>query len=377
MNDIIKHIQGIIYFWSWNCSIFAGYLLFVPLSILELFTPKFYRQLVDLIVTFWQYYVTTLIFRQNCKVYVTGDPIQSNEISLIVSNHRTRVDWNFLWAVMYHAVQGEGRWWYGTKFVLKNSIRNIPGAGWVMQLAMYIFIKRNWKNDKSVFDNYIEYVKDNQYKHALILFPEGTDLTSKTLEKSDRYAKNKGLSQYKNVLHPRTTGFAYLADEMRKNQCLDAVYDLTLIYPDECPQNEEELFVKGKFPGKVVAHLVKYPIAVLPEGQENLKIFLENLWKYKERYITEFRQRDPTHFQSKLLSKEGSLTITRAYLTHIFWMSLLAILTFLVTFSRWYFYITIMYTIGLYVVPLFIQLSVFKVRKKFLTLIRGKSIKDK
>lgn len=62
-----------------------------------------------------------------------------------------------------------------------------------MQLAMYLFIKRNWEEDKALLDGYIEYVDDMAYKHILILFPEGTDLTPKTQESSDRFAKANGL----------------------------------------------------------------------------------------------------------------------------------------------------------------------------------------
>lgn len=37
------------------------------------------------------------------KICVYGDFIDPEETSIIVMNHRTRVDWNYLWLCMYHA----------------------------------------------------------------------------------------------------------------------------------------------------------------------------------------------------------------------------------------------------------------------------------
>ena len=43
-------------------------------------------------------------------------------------NHRTRVDWNFLWAAMYQACLPNVAT-HRLKFVLKDPIRHIPGPG--------------------------------------------------------------------------------------------------------------------------------------------------------------------------------------------------------------------------------------------------------
>lgn len=60
--------------------------------------------------------------------------------------------------------------------------------------------------------------------------------------------------KYDYLLHPRTTGFAYLTSQLMKQSCLDAVYDLTIVYPDVVPQTEKHL-VQGKFPKVVKLHV--------------------------------------------------------------------------------------------------------------------------
>ena len=55
-----------------------------------------------------------------------GDTIHADESSLIILNHRTRLDWNFLWAALFHATSPPA---LNAKLVLKNQIRKIPGIG--------------------------------------------------------------------------------------------------------------------------------------------------------------------------------------------------------------------------------------------------------
>lgn len=73
------------------------------------------------------------------KIIITGDPIVPGITSLLVMNHRTRTDWNFLWSAIYHATCDgtktgdrtghDFRMKHPLKFVLKDSIRHIPGPG--------------------------------------------------------------------------------------------------------------------------------------------------------------------------------------------------------------------------------------------------------
>ena len=84
----------------------------------------------------------------------------------------------------------------------------------------------------------------------LILFPEGTNLNSKTRARSDAFAKKNNRHVYHNVLHPRTTGFVHVTKGMAERGMLDAVYDVTLAYPDNKPETEMSL-LKGQMPSKV------------------------------------------------------------------------------------------------------------------------------
>lgn len=39
------------------------------------------------------------------KIFVHGDYLEPEDTALVVMNHRTRVDWNYLWLCMFHATK--------------------------------------------------------------------------------------------------------------------------------------------------------------------------------------------------------------------------------------------------------------------------------
>lgn len=74
------------------------------------------------------------------RIHITGDAIVPGTTSLLVMNHRTRTDWNFLWPAVYHATSlgttvKHNRYLHPLKFVLKDAIRHIPGPGKLFKLS--------------------------------------------------------------------------------------------------------------------------------------------------------------------------------------------------------------------------------------------------
>ncbi|VEN45043.1 unnamed protein product [Callosobruchus maculatus] len=313
----------------WYASILAGYAaLFCPLLPFLLISNKLYRYLTDLFFTCWQLYPTKLC---NCSFQVTGDPIYTEETSILLMNHRTRTDWNFFWPTLYHSTIGRGKMSYSTKLVLKDGIRLIPGAGWIMQMSNFIYLKRKWQEDKDTLQTYINYVSDIRYKHSILLFPEGTDMSEKTKMQSDIYAITHNKQKFDYVLHPKPSGFIHLTRQLLLNGNLDAVYDVTLIYPDQIPQSELFLLT-GRFPKQVKVHLIRYPKEVLPKTEETLREFLEQRWQEKEMNIREYHTTG-NFLQGKTLRCEDDW---KMYAALVFWTLLPYITLYYFIFSSWY-----------------------------------------
>ncbi|KAB0791403.1 hypothetical protein PPYR_03203 [Photinus pyralis] len=362
------HFKGRVYFILWYSSILAGYAgLFCPLLPILLISNKLYRYLTDVLFTFWQSYPTVLLeVLCGCDVQILGDPIKANETSLLIMNHRTRTDWNFLWPAVFHSTHGFSRYKYPTKFVLKDIIRHIPGIGWVMQLACFLYIKRSWSLDRAKIDEYINYFCEICYKYTLLIFPEGTDFTETTKENSNRYAKKHDLQRYEYVLHPRTTGFVYLAEKLLENNALDALYDLTLVYPDTVPQTERIMFNDGKFPQQVKIHFTRYPASVLPKTSDDLRIFLERRWLEKERVLHEFHVTG--HFLHGEILKRTDLTYL--YASFVFWTLLPYVVLYCLYEYLYFRYLVVGHTVLMLILNCTtdgfpeVEIVVYKLKKK-------------
>ncbi|XP_069391210.1 lysocardiolipin acyltransferase 1 isoform X1 [Paralichthys olivaceus] len=319
-------------------SFFGSVFMLGPVLPLMLLSPAWYRWITDRIVATWltlPVALLELVF--GVKVVITGDGFIPGERSVIIMNHRTRLDWMFLWCCLlrYSYLRLE-------KICLKAVLKAVPGFGWAMQVACFVFIQRRWEADKKHLENMLDYFCDIREPLQLLLFPEGTDLTENTRAKSDLFAAQNNLPKCEFVLHPRTTGFTFIVDRLRKaitapleSSCfpmsqlwqssrvlkyhlwprrlephppwmlsmaptlqagdnLDAVHDITVAYPKNIPQTERHLIL-GLFPREIHFHVRRYPVASLPSSSE-LESWCRERWAEKEVRLRDFYSGQPRAF---------------------------------------------------------------------------------
>lgn len=219
------------------------------------------------------------------RFIVTGDNLyQDKKRSIIILNHRTRMDWlySFMLYSRYQTLEQ-------LKIVLKAQLKSIPGLGWALQHAAYLFLERHWEEDKPRITSLIEYYKTSQSPNSLLLFPEGTNLSQKTQDKSNAYAAKQTTFNrpYEFCLHPRTTGFTYLLNIMRSNEIIDAVDDVTIGYEGKFAENELDL-LKGYIPKAVHCHVKRYNINEIPQDDEDIANWLKTIWDEKENRLKKF-----------------------------------------------------------------------------------------
>ncbi|VVD00495.1 unnamed protein product [Leptidea sinapis] len=209
---------GVLICVSWYYTILAGfYILYCPVMYLMFINHVLYRKLVDVLFALWELFPVALF--QCCygtKLHHYGDYVNPDETTIIIMNHRTRVDWNYVWIALYHATQntnvfecvckenevsmekrnildiiagGKSR----IKVVLKDEIKSVPGMGWIMQLNYFLYLKRNWEEDQLNMFQYIDYYKKLGYSQRVVLFPEGTDLSEENKRRSEKFAISKQL----------------------------------------------------------------------------------------------------------------------------------------------------------------------------------------
>jgi lysocardiolipin and lysophospholipid acyltransferase len=206
-----------------------------------------YRRLTSL--------VTALFFLQVAAVlelvygirYVTyGDPIQRATPSLLIANHRTRLDWAMLWPFLAPTdpfdFSSSSPLLLSLRIVLKSDIKAIPIIGWATAAARFLFLDRRWETDEPHIAKMLALLrcgadaapalaasgeggKEEESKgggavivdpYLLLLFPEGTDLAPVNRERSRAFARERGLVDYDYILHPRAKGFIHALSLLRE-----------------------------------------------------------------------------------------------------------------------------------------------------------------
>jgi len=278
-------------------SLYGAVFLVGPALSLIYIWPWLYRRVIDRIVASWLVFPIALlqkVFR--VKFYASGDGFNYMERTLIIMNHRTRVDWMLFWPLLFHCARLRK-----LKVLLKSDLKYIPGPGWAMQAAGFFFLERKWERDRPHIDSLLHYFNSPGIEEPLILllFPEGTDLTPDTKSRSDKFAEDRNLQKYDFVLHPRTTGFSYLVNKLRESGSIDCVHDITIGYPAGLIQGESDL-ADGKMPKEVHFSIKRYPIDELPaDSKEQMGDWLNERWEKKEAKLKEFYHSDKKFHNSR------------------------------------------------------------------------------
>ncbi|CAM9576845.1 unnamed protein product [Ectocarpus fasciculatus] len=233
------------------------------------------------------------------KVKITGDRLEFGEAALIICNHRTRVDWMFLWCLCLRQGQLSS-----LKIVLKESLKGIPGFGWATQMLLFVFLKRDKAKDLQRVREISDYLVGLNMPTTLLLFPEGTDLSPNNHLKSLAFAKKQGLAEYQYVLHPKVRGFSECMQALRPG--LDAVHDVTIAYhnyKDGGPPSENTMLA-GCFPPEVHMHVTRFGVEDLPTDDEGLQQWCREAFTEKEERLREFHQ-GPRSFDQAGFDEHG------------------------------------------------------------------------
>ena len=198
------------------------------------------------------------------------------------------------------------------KIILKDMLRQIPGPGWAMQAALFIFIRRKWELDRLTFSRFIDYYHSIGKSVSVLIFPEGTNVSPETMAKSNAFAALSGLSPYSHVLYPRVTGFAHVFARLRRNGRLDCIQDVSVAYRGGTIPENEAHFLNGQLPNEIHFFIDTFQIksilavdeAAMADAEksddpsivtktaeardETLKAWLNERWNAKEKLLEKF-----------------------------------------------------------------------------------------
>ena len=105
-------------------------------------------------------------------------------------------------------------------------------------MCRFLYIDQHWKSDEKRLGDMIDHLAsiytkqsiksfDNSHQEnrnrsssnfQIVLFPEGTSITEISKAKSNEFADKANLKRLNHALHPRTTGFSFIASKMREGK---------------------------------------------------------------------------------------------------------------------------------------------------------------
>ncbi|TQN72402.1 putative acyltransferase, partial [Colletotrichum shisoi] len=219
---------------------------------------------------------------------------------VLVANHQIYTDWLYLWWVAYANAQSMHGHIY---IILKDSLKYIPGVGIGMMFYGFIFMSRKMATDQPRLAHRIDKLKTRhvaangkEYLHPmwLLLFPEGTNLSTNGRRKSAAWAAKMGLKDPEHVLLPRSTGTFFCLRELKDS--LEYIYDCTVAY-EGVPRGKfgdqyfslVSTYIQGRPPRSVNFHWRRFRLADIP--LDNAKAFdawLRERWYEKDALMEEY-----------------------------------------------------------------------------------------
>ncbi|RMZ72024.1 1-acyl-sn-glycerol-3-phosphate acyltransferase gamma [Pyrenophora seminiperda CCB06] len=287
-----------------NRSISASQFLGAPLKLID---PQFYdaymaytKECFAILITCLTQWWAPTVVRVSGDSSMVGQLIKRKDGSLqcnfadrmvLMANHQLYTDWLYLWWIAYtNNMHGF------IYIILKESLKNIPIIGWGAQFYNFIFLSRKWEEDQRTFKKHLSKLNKKGDPMWLIIFPEGTNLSPTTRERSKQWADKNGLQDMKHQLLPRSTGLRFCLNELKETT--DWLYDCTIAYegipPGQFGQDIFTLrssFFEGRPPKSVNMHWRRFRIADIPvENTHAFEVWLRNRWREKD-YMLEYFSR--------------------------------------------------------------------------------------
>ena len=169
----LRFIRGLICLAVFLSTAFVFIVYFAPpLAVaLRWFSVRYSRRVTSFGLALWLGLWPFLFEKINgTKVVFSGDDLPPKERVLLIANHRTEVDWMYLWDL----AQRKGCLGY-IKYVLKRSLMKLPVLGWGFHVLEFVPLERKWQVDEPVLRRMVSSLSDPRDPLWLAIFPEGTD----------------------------------------------------------------------------------------------------------------------------------------------------------------------------------------------------------
>ncbi|KAL7750879.1 putative PHD type zinc finger protein with BAH domain-containing protein [Sorochytrium milnesiophthora] len=214
--------------------------------------------------------------------------------AFVIANHLFFCDF-----VLEHAVAVRSRMLGHCRYFSKDSHKWWPLFGWLIGLAGFVFLKRDWAKDRRLIRRQIQEWVQEERPTWIVMYPEGTRQVPDKLKASQQYCVSRNLPILRNTLFPRTKGFSLIVDQLRYSHfqyLLDitiAVYHIpTLTFNTHFPTGLE-LLGRPLTDYRFHVDVAKFRLEHLPRDEEELEQWLIGRWQQKDALLQRWREKWP------------------------------------------------------------------------------------
>ena len=277
---LINQISCLIFFIYWVMA--HTYLVLTPALLFS--SDKLVLKMKKLVQTFStdlliRPFKTTFYLAQSKQNIIKTINENPNLIDVLFCNHISTLDFLFVLAYLQHFKIDS------YNFVLRNQIIYYPCIGFVMYADSDIKINRNWELDKSIINTQLDNIKLTKTKQIILIFPEGTRLTSEKIVEAQKFSKENNLPIFNNLQVPKTKGLWTIVSHLKKTNRLGKIWDITLVMPQYIRKSAYMRDLLGKPFGPVYG-IIRH--VELPNNMYDLDIFrkwLLEIWQEKDNFI--------------------------------------------------------------------------------------------
>jgi lysophosphatidic acid acyltransferase / lysophosphatidylinositol acyltransferase len=217
------------------------------------------------------------------RLVVYGEEVPPGVATVCTMNHISDVDMLIGVALLAR---------YGPPFpgnakaIVKSVLGHVPIFGWILRLGEFLFVTRSWEADRVRLLSDLKSLMSYPFPVWFVIWPEGSRFTAAKQANAQEYARKMGYPHLTHVLLPRFKAFTSLLGVVRGS--LDEVCDVTLMFDGSVPRADHIL--TGRSSTVIHAHLGRYKISSMPEGEKELESWLIERWQEKDRRIDAFKK---------------------------------------------------------------------------------------
>ncbi len=215
------------------------------------------------------------------NILYSGEYKKTDKVDIVISNHLNTIDFSNYGSIIKNFDDRE------YCVLLKKEEMFTVGAGLIMSSSNDIFLNRKLEDDIENISNSIKNINNS----VIVIMPEGTRYTKEKKELADKYSKDNNLPIFKNTLFPKMKGLWIIINELKKQNKLGNIIDITLKL-DKLDKNigpKFYQFIQTDFGDSYnIINTYNIPDNKIEDYDLFKKWFLNTIWKRKDKILTNF-----------------------------------------------------------------------------------------